>query len=946
MNDLVGPALVPRPDIVAAILEDRSKVVLILGGSGAGKTTVLQEAVKAARADRYVSPTHRVMYADPLLPFVLSALGDIVGQIAEEQGALERLGQQLSGAVDRLVESKGRELALAAAREVLGFVRARIGPEAGQALADAVTALREGSAESLGARLGRERPTVAREVIEGFSQEVVALADPRPVLIVLDRCDRLNDDGSRLLADLAEVLPDGAQIWAAVRSDSDPGHLLPGTDASTVLVPPLDELAVGQLLEQRGLPPGEAARVLDTTSGTALDVQAYVGLLEAKVATGVPPDEVVREDTQRRLSSLSEATQRLTERLAVLNDPLPETYLVRLADGEVETFRIALQELAETELVTAHEDHLWIHERRRAQILDSLDPEKRAEAFRDTATVVWEYIQQEGAEPKWLVELAEEVAQAPELVEGNELVRPILDADECQLAVIAGLVELTGGGVEGVEGHSLLSHVRASYSTDGGELLALQSLEAMGAAVIASNDEAAIVVPRLAGLSYAVALGRIGRVFGLVPVPAIASVAFDEVVRSRISPFRDGEYGVGVASLKTLSFLALGRPDDVRNRPTRTERRGARPALITRAGFAGRPICGAFRFDTAEQRDRALDAVTGLDVEFLGDKLVVSLAAPYPMTAVPADRFVNAAMRVTGKNLRPTLHQGEIRERLDQPLSYDELQDFRVRVHQVLRELGGAAMRGAMELDLPLGLHWMVKKGEYFEVEVRGGRSVSIRHDELPEEATMSGPYQPFHLERALQLHADELVVRWTHGFFNENDPRAVSDPVLLEIGRRRAVAASFNRAQRPLTVTLDDSLASVIEDSFRRELADARALAASLPILGRSDWQIPPVARYVLIAREEPSARWSPGARSGLAWGEMPSASGQDECRVLFAEGTQLETPGWGPLAGVGLSDLDQFEAFDKAKMLRGGTALVRSGVARFLSYPEEDLDLEHPST
>src|SRR5437870_4731025 len=132
MNDLDRLDLVPRPELVEALLRDEARVVVIAGESGAGKSTLLKDAVAAAQSERLVAPIHEITWTDLLLAVVLDALGAVVAQIVEDQGALERLGDRLSGAIERLIESRGRDLATAAGIDILRFARARLGPEAGQ----------------------------------------------------------------------------------------------------------------------------------------------------------------------------------------------------------------------------------------------------------------------------------------------------------------------------------------------------------------------------------------------------------------------------------------------------------------------------------------------------------------------------------------------------------------------------------------------------------------------------------------------------------------------------------------------------------------------------------------------------------------------------------------------------------------------------------------------
>jgi hypothetical protein len=187
-------------------------------------------------------------------------------------------------------------------------------------------------------------------------------------------------------------------------------------------------------------------------------------------------------------------------------------------------------------------------------------------------------------------------------------------------------------------------------------------------------------------------------------------------------------------------------------------------------------------------------------------------------------------------------------------------------------------------------------------------------------------------------MRPDEYISRWVHGA-GEID-RAAQDPVLLEIGRRRDVALKFNGAQRALPVALDESLSALIQESYYRELADARAIAAALPVLGRSDWEIPPVARYVLIAREEPDEHWVPGARSALDWAEVASPSGENECHVMFTEGITRDVHMLGTIWEPGESELERVFSLDNSAVLRSESSVLHHGVARLLGYVEADLD------
>ena len=60
--------LLSRDALIDGIVADPGRVVLVPGRSGAGKSTVLQQAVEVAKNERLVEPTHNVMWTDALLP--------------------------------------------------------------------------------------------------------------------------------------------------------------------------------------------------------------------------------------------------------------------------------------------------------------------------------------------------------------------------------------------------------------------------------------------------------------------------------------------------------------------------------------------------------------------------------------------------------------------------------------------------------------------------------------------------------------------------------------------------------------------------------------------------------------------------------------------------------------------------------------------------------------
>ena len=211
--------VVRRPVLRQALLDSRARVVVVVGASGSGKTTLLNDACGIARANGVlVCGPAQIYFSDHLATVILGMFGDAVADVIQQQGMSAGVASRLQAATARLIDQKGREIVVAAGREILACVRSRLGPEAGEALRVAWTALAETDAESLSARLDRVSQPQVREMVVEFAKEVQDLSADRRIVLGFDRCDRLSEDGFRLLADLVELMPDGMTIWAASQS--------------------------------------------------------------------------------------------------------------------------------------------------------------------------------------------------------------------------------------------------------------------------------------------------------------------------------------------------------------------------------------------------------------------------------------------------------------------------------------------------------------------------------------------------------------------------------------------------------------------------------------------------------------------------------------------------------------------------------------------------------
>jgi hypothetical protein len=926
--------LIERPELATA-LEGIERVGVVHGPSGAGKSTLLRQGCDIAAAGSVVAGPLNMAWSDEIAAHLLDAMGDAVGQLIEERGIASQVGERLNGTLERLVESKGKALIGAAWKEVLAAVRHKVSPEAGQALAEAVTALREEETESLAARLDRERPPLQREIVVEFAREVVALAEGRKVIVALDRCERLNEGSLRLLADLVEDLPPGMAIWAAMTDGPSTELMCDLVGAEEVQVPPLAQQEVANVLDAESQPAELAEELRDRSSGNALELRAYVGLLERGQPFDVDGGEALRRITMLVLDGVSADAQKLALRTAILSDPLPTPRLAELAELGIAETEAALEELKLAGLVFG-----WFHERQREILVSSLSATERERVAADAAAIVLEHIST-SPEGSWLVELVRLVRQAPEVVAESPGVGSVLELNPAELGVLAGLIELSPHGPENpdiqVSGDQLLMYARAMFPSGGDLIAALETLSERGLAdVFEIGERPPMAVPRVERLASVVAQGRAIETIGVRPVPGIARRAFLDAIIPKLGEPRQSQFGVGQASMRLLSYGALGRADDTMYSPSHGDRTAAKPAVLMRARFAGRPLYGIFDFSSPGERDEAMRALDGLKAELLGAEMEVTATLAYPTQAVPSDRFLRAAEVVVGKDLRSTsMYNGAIREKLAEPLSLEDRHRLRIETRASIREISDAVERAASRTDLGLEVFWAQQTDHRVEAWAIGGADRATESKALLD-LNPSDPWGFFHMEAALDLPPGASIMSVNHSV----GPSVDHDPMLEELGRLSYEALRFNRAQRPRPIGFDARLPEELCEAYLRRRADARFLAEKLPLASGAANGIEPSTLYALIISDPKEiageTSWVPGARSQVLWAEAASAGDADECHVTHLSGEEH----FALVEAGAPAALRRFDDFDESRLTRSGWSQGHSFLAKILGYREEDLD------
>jgi len=576
----------------------------------------------------------------------------------------------------------------------------------------------------------------------------------------------------------------------------------------------------------------------------------------------------------------------------------------------------------------------WFHEQRRQLLVhEILEPDERAEACERAVQELLELAQETDSFGRFS-EIAVLVPAAQRLLDADEQLAAAVELDRDELAISAAVLELTDPQSPAVLGDALLDYARTTF---GGENLidALQRLGARGLVAVVEEKDAAAVVPYgQAPLVRATMMGRCANELGRMPVPAVARSVFETEVLPRLGPFEMGSYGVGAPSAARLaeeipklrqpqSGLIVIGGDLGQN-------------LLIRAQHAGRPLYGAFTFESAERRDQAHADLDGLAAEVLGEPFEITGLHDHPMDPVAARRFVVAAERLTGKNffVAPKLT-------LEEPLEPAEAIRRKAEALRVTRALCSPTERLAARLEEPIGLVWHARRdgdGEFFyEIEISGGRE---GFEELKGGPPLDwdDPYRSLRLAEAIGLGERERIAKTN--IRHSHEP-SVDDPVMAVIASLRERSTTFNKAQKrrhkvPLKA---ESLAALLTASARRSLSDAEALAA-IP-LGDAEPELTPRKTYIVVRLDQPEPGFVTAAHAVADYLWTPDPGGEEDVHV----------------AVVGPDDQRQATAERRREAFKEHFGLelaehqfISSGVLRhvlasMLGFDYDPLDLELPS-
>ena len=299
------------------------------------------------------------------------------------------------------------------------------------------------------------------------------------------------------------------------------------------------------------------------------------------------------------------------------------------------------------------------------------------------------------------------------------------------------------------------------------------------------------------------------------PIPRAAGTVFETEIRPRLEPYLGAGYGIGHQRMANLGEQAITLRRKLAA-PVLVVNRGDGPDLLLRGRYAGRAFYTHASFDSVERRDEARERLDGLSVEIFDQRFEVTDLIDHPVEPVPSGRFLQAARRVLGKDLKLG-HDGVSGKRgLASPMSAEQRLSLRAGVLQVVRARSSMIERYAVELDQPIGFLYF-EDGDSIEIaEVIGGRE-GARPAPSVFGRPRDDPFEIFRIEELGNLAAQERVGIAT--FSVSHVPR-LDDPAVDTLTDLAKRATRFNATQRQLVLTFDEA-------DLQRRLVDAVNIAS-----------------------------------------------------------------------------------------------------------------------
>lgn len=818
-----------------------SKLVLVTGPPGVGKTRLLQAGAERSANDparcaafEAVDLEHR---PGTLQSSLLGSLGMALATYESSEPLAERWSRVFRDALGRAADATAQDMIRGATSVMNGFVRARLGDTVSTALETFETSLMTAVDEQLARRIEAEADPGAMRAFCALAEQVQAVV-AKPVVLTIDRGERLSDPDFRLLMDLLDILPTDVHVHLghtrAKPDDEDRIAQLKAAGAATsaivvVDLDGLDRAVVADWMNDLGLEPdrelGGVDEVIRVTAGYPLHVDLALRTIQGGGSLDeLTGDEALSSMIEQNYRTLDAEDQRVLMLLTAFSDPPDSNILLEVLAIDEQSWAVRQRRLINARfLVSQVSGSPWFHELGRRLLWESvLSAAQRTTAATTVATALLKHCSAaKSVRITYCIDLARLAVYTPQTFDNDAHAKAVLGLGPAHLAVLGALEELTDPNHPVAFIGDTAYHARRRFGPVAEDLYdAAEDLRDRNLVVISENEDNQVL-----GASWGTPQARflgVGRIFSecrRTPINAIAGAVLQSVILPHCDLFHMASLGAGYTSLIKLGQELKERQYDREDNHVTTHNR---PGILLRPSLGALEFAGSITFDDEMARDRAFAALTGpkAPARVFGEPWDTEEIYAWPQTEpLAARRFAAAAELLTGANFHHGFTVPNVPD-LASVTTLNEEMELVVRTWRTLAGLTHGLERAVLDLTRPRGIGFSSVGDGVLTAEILG-------RDQAVDLGTMEG--RAFGLaarktlDRRLGLGQGEQITRmeWrTKATPRNRVPEMIKDTHKL--------LKSFNdtRIGLRLRVTIDvDELTSAMLTSIDRRRSDAQAL-------------------------------------------------------------------------------------------------------------------------